>query len=100
MSEKSRRAPLPNQNFLNMKERDRWARLEEILERLRAGYSGLPAPHASTHLPDIGSDELTTGTPLSLSPIGSASSDGTATEFARSDHVHDTTDLLTLMWML
>lgn len=47
---------------------------------------GVPAHHASTHLPG-GSDALTTGIPGSIQPDDSAA-EGVAAAFARSDHRH------------
>lgn len=53
---------------------------------LVTGDGGIPAAHASTHLPG-GSDALATAAAGSIQPDDSAA-EGTAASFARSDHQH------------
>jgi hypothetical protein len=63
------------------------AAVHRFMAWARADYSGLPAPHALTHLVDA-SDELPEpGTPITIDPnLGADEGDGPS--FAREDHRH------------
>jgi hypothetical protein len=50
-----------------------------------SGGGGPPAPHAPTHLPNTGTDPLTTASAVGLA---NANGIGVADSFARSDHLH------------
>ena len=93
MVEKKRRPPgwLPDLVALPS-DRERFATIQRVLQALLDGYSGRPAPHASTH--KGGSDDVAGTTEPSAITPGMSGAIGDATAgFAPIGHIHDTTDL-------
>jgi len=69
---------------------------------VRAGISASPG---TTHIavPKALEDHIhpvETAEPYALSTVGGASSEGTSTALARADHIHDSTSLVVLAWLL
>ncbi len=93
--------------------------LERYLRRLKDGVSGIPGGFKESDPTEIQAGDtadpgtesaswaaadhthaVSTDTPEDLTATGADSAEGSSTSLARADHVHDTTDLLAMIWML